>query len=99
MFLGEGALKDWGAGVGLSQRVEEILWGKTLHIGWSVGTKGLGSSCVALAAALHLVQDDTGQDDEEDAAKGTAEGHQDGDTIGVVLRVTGVGVLVLGDEP
>lgn len=42
------------------QRVEEVLGRQALHVGWSIGAEGLRGGCVALAAALYLVQDDTG---------------------------------------
>lgn len=61
MFLGrKGALKDRGTRVRLVQRVEEVLGRHTLHVGWSIGAESLRGSSVALAAALYLVQDDTG---------------------------------------
>ena len=57
-----------------------------MHVGWSVSAKGLRGGSVALAAALDLVQDHTGCDDEEDAAKGAAESHDDYNAIGVASR-------------
>lgn len=88
MFLGVWgwwALEYGSTGIGLTERVEEILWGQPLHVGGSVGAKGLGCCCIALATALHLVQDNSRQHDEEDATKSTAKGNQDSDTIGVVF--------------
>lgn len=82
---GDGALECGSTRVGLAERVEEILWGQPLHVGGSVGAKGLGCCCIALATTLHLVQDNSGQHDEEDAAKGTAECNQNSDTVGVVF--------------
>jgi hypothetical protein len=56
----KGTLKGRGTGVGLVQRIEEVLGWHALHVGGSIRAKGLRSSCIALAAALYLVQDDTG---------------------------------------
>jgi hypothetical protein len=78
------SLDNWGAGVGVAQGVEEVLWRHALHVGWSVSAEGLGCGTVALATALDLVCNDAGGDDEEDAAQSAAEGDQDDDAIGVV---------------
>jgi len=88
VFLGreqKWVLNCRGTGVGLAERVEEILWRQTLHVGWSVGAKGLRCCCIALATALDLVQDNTSQNDKEHAAECTTEGHQNSNTVGVVF--------------
>lgn len=80
------ALYDRSTGVGLPERVEQVLWWNTLHVGRTIGAEGLRCSLIALTTALDLVQDDTGHDNEEDAAQGAAEGHQDHEAVGVMCR-------------
>ena len=77
------SLDNRGAGVGMAQGVEEVLWRHALHVGWSVCAEGLRRGAVALATALDLVCDDASGNNEEDAAQSAAEGDQDDDTIRV----------------
>lgn len=63
----------WRTGVPLTQGIEKILRRQTLHVGLPIGSNSLRGPHVALAAALDLVDNYTSNDDEEDAAKSTAE--------------------------
>lgn len=81
----EGALDGRCAGIGLPQRIEEILGRDALHVGRPVGSKGLRRRRVTLAAALDLVHDDTGGDNEEHAAQCATEGDQDHNAIGMMM--------------
>lgn len=67
------ALDGWCAGIGRIQGVEQVLGWHAGHVGWSVCSKGLGGDGVALAAALDLVRNYAGGDDEEDGTQGAAE--------------------------
>lgn len=69
----------------MTKGVEEILGGQPLHIRLPVCSNRLRGSHVALAAALDLVDNDTGNDDEEDATKSAAERYQDDDSVGMVF--------------
>lgn len=63
----------WRTGIPLTQCIEKILGRQTLHVGLPVGSNGLRGLHVALAAALDLVDNDTGNDNQEDASKSAAE--------------------------
>lgn len=47
----------------LTQGVKQVLRGQTLHVGLPVCANSLRCTHVALATALDLVEDDTGDDD------------------------------------
>jgi len=72
----------------LTQGVKQVLRRQTLHVGLPVCANGLRGTHVALATALDLVEDDTGDNDKEDAAESAAEGDQDDDSVGVAFLCT-----------
>lgn len=63
----------WRTGIPLTQGIEKILGRQTLHVGLPVRSNGLRGLHVALAAALDLIDNDTGNDNQEDASKSAAE--------------------------
>lgn len=69
----------------LTQRVEQVLRRQTLHVRLPVCSNGLRSPHVTLATALDLVKNDTGNDDQENAAKRATERNQHDDSIGVMF--------------
>lgn len=69
------------AWVGLFQRVEKVLWRQPLHVRRPVRSNRLWRRHVTLATALDLIEDDTGNDNEEYAAERTAERDQHDNSV------------------
>ena len=76
---------SWCTRVWLLNGVEEVLRGKSPHVGRSIGSKPLRSPHVALSTALDFVKDDAGYDDQEDAAESAAEGDKHDEAVGEVF--------------
>lgn len=67
------------------ERVEQVFWRNPSHGRRPVGSICLGGAHIALAAPLNLIENNSGNDNQEHATKSAAESYEDHYSIRMVM--------------
>lgn len=67
------------------ERVKQVFWRNPSHGRRPVSAICLGGAHIALAAPLNLIEDNSGDDNQEDATKSAAESYENHDSVRVVM--------------